>query len=484
LSGGISSNDLSKGDEVQRELETRRNLEGAGLSYPQYPKYKDSGVAWLGEVPEHWNKGRLRWLSRIYSGGTPDKTNQDYWTNGTIPWLNSGAVNQCMISEPSDFISQEAYENSSTQWINPGSLLIALAGQGKTKGMVAQLAIEATCNQSMAAIVPENEITPRFLFWWLTSNYQNIRNISGGDLRDGLNLELIGNIQCPLPESKEQTIISSFLDQETSRIDTLISEKVRLISLLQEYRQALISHAVTKGLDPNVKMKDSGVEWLGKVPEHWVMSNIKHIVSTPVTDGPHETPEFLDQGIPFVSAEAISTGIIDFEKVRGFISIEDHRRYSLKYSPKLHDIYMVKSGATTGVTAIVETDTKFNIWSPLAVIRCSPMGNPYFILNVIRSRNFQEAVALNWSYGTQQNIGMGTIENLAIPIPPFKEQTAIVSFLNQETSRIDTLISEARKFIDLLKVYRSSLITAVVTGKIDVREVVPSGSEKREIAHE
>lgn len=212
-------------------------------------KMKDSGVEWLGKVPEQWNKGRLRWLSRIYSGGTPDKTNQDYWTTGTIPWLNSGAVNQCTITEPSDFISQEAYENSSTKWINPGSLVIALAGQGKTKGMVAQLAIEATCNQSMAAIVPENKITPRFLFWWLTSNYQNIRNLAGGDLRDGLNLELIGDIQCPLPESKEQTIIASFLDREAARIDTLISGARKFIDLLKEYRSSLITAAVIGKID-------------------------------------------------------------------------------------------------------------------------------------------------------------------------------------------------------------------------------------------
>jgi type I restriction enzyme S subunit len=115
--------------------------------------------------------------------------------------------------------------------------------------MVAQLAIEATCNQSMAAIVPENKITPRFLFWWLTSNYQNIRNLAGGDLRDGLNLELIGDIQCPLPESKEQTIIASFLDREASRIDTLISGARKFIDLLKEYRSSLITAAVIGKID-------------------------------------------------------------------------------------------------------------------------------------------------------------------------------------------------------------------------------------------
>ncbi|MHB8545025.1 MAG: restriction endonuclease subunit S, partial [Leptospirales bacterium] len=160
--------------------------------------------------------------------------------------------------------------------------------------------------------------------------------------------------------------------------------------------------------------------------------------------------------------------------IRGYISEEDHARYSLKYHPKIHDIYMVKSGATTGVTAIVETDVEFSIWSPLAAIRCGDLVAPYFVLNFLRSTNFQEALALNWSFGTQQNIGMGVLQNISISIPPAEEQEYISSFLDQETSRIDTLISEAKKFIDLLKEGRSSLITAAVTGKINVLDEVES----------
>ena len=189
------------------------------MSFPRYPSYKDSGVEWLGEVPEHWHIGSVRWLTRRYSGGTPDKTNLAYWDGGTIPWLNSGAVNDRLINEPSTYITAEAFARSSAKWIPEGALVMALAGQGKTKGMVAQLAIRSTCNQSMAAIIPGPEIAARFLFWWLESNYQNIRNMAGGDLRDGLNLELLGNIQCPLAPSVEQTLIVTFLDRETAKID-------------------------------------------------------------------------------------------------------------------------------------------------------------------------------------------------------------------------------------------------------------------------
>ena len=137
---------------------------------------------------------------------------------------------------------------------------------------------------------------------------------------------------------------------------------------MKEKRQAVISHAVTKGLDPNVLMKDSGVEWLGDVPSEWIPTKVKNMLSTPITDGPHETPEFLDEGVQFISAEAISQGYINFDKIRGHISIEANQKYSEKYSPMLNDVYMIKYGATTGVTAIVKDRIDFNIWSPLGSV--------------------------------------------------------------------------------------------------------------------
>jgi len=222
--------------------------------------------------------------------------------------------------------------------------------------------------------------------------------------------------------------------------------------------------------------KASGVEWLGEVPTHWEILPIKRIVAVPITDGPHETPQFFDEGIPFVSAEAVSSGRIDFSKVRACISAEDNERYSLKYSPKLNDILMVKSGATTGITAIVEDRTDFNIWSPLAVIRCGGGAVPHFVLNFMRSRNFLEAVTLNWSFGTQQNIGMGVIENLSCTLPPPAEQTFITAFLGRETAKIDELVAEQRRLMELLKEKRQAVISHAVTKGLNPQAPLkPSG---------
>ncbi|SOB76031.1 type I restriction enzyme, S subunit [Marinobacter sp. LV10R510-11A] len=194
-----------------------------------------------------------------------------------------------------------------------------------------------------------------------------------------------------------------------------------------------------------------------QIPDSWSFRALKHIVATPITDGPHETPEFLDEGVLFISAEAVSKGEINFSKAR-FIAHDEHRRYSRKYSPKRNDIFMVKSGATTGVVAIVETDRDFNIWSPLAVIRCEAIANPRFVFHAMRSKNFQESVTLNWSFGTQQNIGMAVLENLGVPFPPFSEQIQIARFLDHETAKIDTLIHEQKRLIELLKEKRQAVI--------------------------
>jgi type I restriction enzyme S subunit len=219
---------------------------------------------------------------------------------------------------------------------------------------------------------------------------------------------------------------------------------------------------------PYTKYKPSGVKWLSDVPEHWEVAPLKRIVIIPVTDGPHETPEIFDEGIPFISAEAIRNNKIDFERKRGFISEAEHRRFSFKYHPKRNDIYMIKSGATTGNLAIVETDEEFNIWSPLAVIRvCEVVAYARFVLSSMNSKEFQTSVQLFWSYGTQQNIGMNVIENLKIPLPPFSEQKKISDFLDSEIGRIDDLIAKNENLIELLKEKRTALISRAVTKGLD-----------------
>ena len=216
---------------------------------PNFPM-KESEIDWVKNIPYHWGKTPMRWSTKIFSGGTPSKNKEEYWENGTIPWLNSGSVNQKKITTPSAYITKKGYLYSSAKWIPRNSLVIALAGQGKTKGMVAIVDIDTTCNQSMGAIIPnKNKFITTYLYYWLLINYQNIRNLSGGDLRDGLNLELIADIECPMPPLEEQEKICSFIEKEIFIINQLNDKTNQVIDLLKEHRTALISAAVTGKID-------------------------------------------------------------------------------------------------------------------------------------------------------------------------------------------------------------------------------------------
>jgi type I restriction enzyme, S subunit len=426
--------------------------------YKAYPEYRDSGVEWLGQLPSHWGAKRL---GQFFDERREKVSDEDYpalsvTMQGIVPQLETAAKtdagdNRKLVLKD-DFV------------INSRSDRKGSSGVSSYDGSVSLISI----------VMTPRGIHPPFAHHLLRSYpfQEEFYRYGKGIVADlwSTNVSEMRNILIPHAPITEQENISAFLDHETAKIDVLIEKQQRLIELLKEKRQAVISHAVTKGLNPNAPMKDSGVEWLGEVPAHWDVLAIKHIVSTPITDGPHETPEFFDTGIPFVSAEAVSSGRIDFGKIRAHISDADNQRFSKKYSPKKFDIYMVKSGATTGVTAIVETDDVFNIWSPLAAIRCNELNHPYFVLNFMRSRNFADAIAISWSFGTQQNIGMKVIENLPITRPPLSEAIEIANSLQDKSVKFDKIILQAQAQIELMQERRTALISAAVTGKIDVRD--------------
>ena len=445
------------------------------MSFPRYPAYKESGVEWLGEMPEHWNAAPIKHFGRLKGGaGFPHEKQGQEDAELSFHKVNAlGKADQRGVLPTSEnTITRETAKELGAFVFPPRAIVFAKVGAALLMGRIRVLERDACIDNNMMGLVTRRE-THDFRFAMYAMQLVRFDLIANPGAVPSLNEGQIGDFQLASPPVEEQTRIATFLDHETAKIDALIAEQQHLIELLQEKRQAVISHAVTKGLNPDAPMKDSGVEWLGEVPEHWQVTTIKRIVATPVTDGPHETPAFLDEGIPFVSAEAVSSGHIDFERIRGFISKEDHRRYSQKYIPRRDDVFMIKSGATTGVSAIVDTDAEFNIWSPLAVIRCGPEVLPRFCLHFIRSGNFLEGVTLGWTFGTQQNIGMGVIENLAIVVPPLAVQHQIVELLDSMTHQSDALMGEVERAIYHLKERRSALISAAVTGQIDVRGLVP-----------
>lgn len=210
--------------------------------------------------------------------------------------------------------------------------------------------------------------------------------------------------------------------------------------------------------------QQSSVNWIDEYPESWSRTTLKRIVETPITDGPHTTPEFVDEGIPFVSAEAVWDGRIHLDSKRGNISEEDHLLFSRKYSPELDDVYIVKSGSTTGKVAFNDITEEFNIWSPLAAVRTEQSkGHSRFVYHALSSDYFQRLVQVSWSFGTQPNIGMAVLGNLGVILPPVEEQEKIANFLDVATAKIDALVTKKRELIELLEEKRRALISRCVT---------------------
>ncbi len=216
------------------------------------------------------------------------------------------------------------------------------------------------------------------------------------------------------------------------------------------------------------KYKDSGVEWIGEIPNEWKLLRLKHIVEQKITDGPHETPVFVESGVPFLSAESIKGNKIDLKSKRGDISQEQHSLYAKKSQVKKWDILFCKSGSTTGKSAIVDFEEEVGIWSPLAIIRSKAiLANQKYVFASMQSIPFRLQVETAWTFGTQPNIGMGSLENLFIVLPSLSEQTVIANYLDQKTTELDTLITKKERLIELLQEERTAIINQAVTKGLD-----------------
>ena len=331
-----------------------------------------------------------------------------------------------------------------------------------------QAEFDGKCTGEILAFKPER-LKSRFLFYSVSARWfiERCNALAYGAKMPRVSWEKqLSQFNMPLPPLPEQQLITAYLDKSCAAIDVAVATKRRQIETLESLLKTIMRTAVNRGLDKTVELKDSGYEWLGQIPINWRVIAIKRIVSTKITDGPHETPELTDEGIQFISAEAIKNNQIDFESRRGFISRELHEQYCHKCKPKKKDIFIVKSGATTGNVAYVDVDFEFSIWSPLALVRCDEHTASFkYIYYVFLTDVFRKQVETSWSFGTQQNIGMRVIERIKVPVPPIDEQIEIVAFLDNETSKMSALKANIESQIKELLAYRKSLIHECVTGQ-------------------
>ena len=354
--------------------------------------------------------------------------------------------------------------------LREGDILLARSGAtvGKTfiyrkewgKACFAGYLIRFSCNRDL--------LLPDFLFSF-TQSHVYWYQVRAGTIQatiQNFSAEKYGEVLLPLPPLDEQCAIAIYLDRETTRLDALIEKKQRQIELLQEKRVALISRAVTKGIDPNAKMKDSGIEWLEEIPTHWEVKRVKRLGS--IRYGLGEPPEYVDDGLPFIRATDIKSGKIYLDTVKKVRP--DDVPWSRNPSLNLHEILVVRSGAYTGDSALVTEDTAGAIAGYDMVLTASKAYAPFVAWVLLSKYMLQGQIYLERLRAAQPHLNAEELGEFVVVIPPYADQSAIVAYLDRETTRIDTLIEKVEKSIALLREYRISLISAAVTGKIDVRK--------------
>lgn len=432
-----------------------------------YTEMKDSGIKGIGEIPAIWKVSRVHNLFFEVS---------DRYTELKDDQLPLLAVSEYYgVAERAEKIDADtvlvrAETLEGYKKCKKGDIVsnIMLAW----KNALGQSPMDGIVSPAYCVYRPREGVNSKYYHYlFRTKRYADIFRVNSTGLIDS-RLRLYSPkffvLQIPVPSYEEQSAIAAYLDTQCARIDEIIAEAKASIEDYKQWKASIIYEAVTKGLDPDAEMKDSGIEWIGEIPKEWRVCKTLHALSMPITDGPHTTPELFDDGVPFISAEAVScgNGYIDFSHKRGFVSEEFYQECCKKYIPQIDDIYMIKSGATTGRVAIVDTGERFTIWSPLAVFRANNKRMlPRYLFYFVQSDAYQKQVAYGWTYGTQQNIGMRTLETLKLCLPPIYVQKYISDFLDRNCTTIDKLVIEKQALIADLESYKKSLIYEVVTGK-------------------
>lgn len=437
------------------------------MSLPSYPKYKDSGVEWIGAVPAHWNVHSLKRFYVVVGGSTPKSDVADYW-DGDIDWVTPADLSKLSgfeIQGSQRRITEQGLQSCGTSIVPSGSLVLSTRAPIGSVG----LATTPVCtNQGCKALVPRGEQSSRFAAYTLSVAGPALNLRGKGTTFLELSGDELANFTVAFPEVDEQLAIATFLDRETAKIDALIAEQETLLALLAEKRQATISHAVTRGLDPNAPMKDSGIPWLGKVPAHWSVGPLKHWVDLKSGGTPSkEKLQYWGGDIPWASAKDLKT-----EKLADTVdhitpaAVDDG---AVALLPPGAVLVVVRGMILARLFPVAQTLVPMAINQDLKGVLPRAGLDAGFLAWLLRGTAKESLQRLDEAGHGTKALRMEAWTSMALPIPPETEQAQIVAFLVQRTNQLDVLGYEASSAIELLRERRSALIAAAVTGQIDVR---------------
>lgn len=438
------------------------------MELKKYDNYKDSGVEWLGQIPKHWEINKLKINSKIKTGYTPLTSDENNFSNDGMVWVKPD--NLKLFDPIKD--SKEKVSNLGVKQQNiipKGSVLLCCIG---TIGKFGIAGVDLLTNQQINSIIFKYKLNEEYGKYLVYSLEDELNSWANGNVVRILNTTSLGNIKTPIPSPEEQTTIANYLDHKTTQIDTLISKKEAFIALLQEERTAVINQTVTKGLDPNVPMKDSGIEWLGEIPEHWTSYRIDWVTNIVRGNTGFKKDELLKNGeyVALQYGKTYKVDIVD-DSFNFFVNSEFFKESQVVSKG---DTILISTSETVedlGHTCYYDNE---NI---------GLLGGEQILLKPNRKVLFEKYL---YQYAKQFCLELkkyakglkvfrfntNDLKQMFISIPSIEEQIQIADFLDRETIRIDSLINKMESEIELLKEYKTALISEVVTGKVDVRNEV------------
>ena len=432
---------------------------------PTYGAYKDSGVEWLGEVPAHWEVVPLKRSLSLNSEKISSR-------NSTLKYYGMENIE----SWTGRFKETESEIEGLANKFNENDILF-----GKLRPYLAKVGLatcEGICSTEFLVYRTKNQSANFFKYLLLSTDFINLVDASTyGSKMPRANADFIGIQHLPTPNLREQTAIAAFLDCKTAQIDQAMAIKEQQIALLKEHKQIQIQTAVTRGLDPNVPMRDSGVEWIGKIPVHWKIVKLKWL-TTQIVDGAHFTPTYVDFGIPFLRVTDLSNmidGKVNWDDVR-YIPEKEHTELIKRANPKKGDVLLSKNG-TIGLTKVIDWEREFSFFVSLCLIKLTRRINAHYFTAFFNSPIIDTQITFGSSRTSVTNLHLEKIKELLVILPPHEEQATIVTHIETQSAKIELAIAIQQQQIDKLKEYKATLINSAVTGKIRVAESVQCGAE-------
>jgi type I restriction enzyme S subunit len=421
------------------------------------------------ELPNSWQLGKLKYaLDRVMSGGTPDSSNAEYWTEKGlgIPWVNIGDMSKHeQVTKTQKEVTELGQSSKKLEVLKSGTIIYSIYA---TLGAVSELKIDAVINQALLGLYPKDDSEQKFMIYWLRFLRPHLRYFASSSTQFNLNAYKVSNFPYPILDGIEKQNISKFLDKEVSHINNLVQEKQNFIKLLKEKRQALISHVVTKGLNPDLEMKDSGVEWIGEIPSHWVICKINYryeillgkMLDEKKIKGDHLGRYLRNTDVQWDKINNENLPQMDF-------SSEESERYQVRKGDLL-----VCEGGEIGRCAIWELDEPCFYQKALHRVRPRFYETDYtrFLFYVITDAVNQERFLSRANKSTIAHLPAETFRKYRFAFPGYEEQVKISEYLDKENIKLEKIIGEVKESINLLIERRTALISAAVTGKIDLRD--------------